>query len=77
MIRPDKPVIVALASLGGNQNFEMVLAWIAQSREDSRDALEVTKDERDILRFQGYSQALKDILDHAKNAADILRKTGR
>lgn len=76
MKRPDTKVLSALASLDGTQEFGVVMEWITSSLHDELESL-ITADVARVQRQQGYCQALTELMQHALQARENLRKTGR
>lgn len=72
--RPSARVLSALATLEGNKDFEVILEWIKQSREDLVVAGMHSKEEVLSRWHQGAYQALDAFIQHAENARTNLRK---
>jgi hypothetical protein len=72
--RPDQRVLAALSSLEGNTDFEVVMAWIRESREDLVGAGMYAKDEVLTRWSQGAYQALDVFINQAESARKNLRK---
>lgn len=70
--QPTLPVITALASLEGNQNFEIVLDWLRSSREALREKNDVMADEMHFRQTQGAIQAVNDVVAGAETARRTL-----
>lgn len=72
--RPSSRVLSALASLEGNKDFELILEWIKQSREDLIVSGMHSKEEVLSRWHQGAYQALDAFIQHSENARTNLRK---
>lgn len=73
--RPDNQILVALASLKGNPQFETIKAWLESSLQDLyRESVE-TRDDVLSRWKQGGAQAVRELLDTAHQADEVLRKS--
>lgn len=75
LLRPSAKVLSALASLETDANFQVVLAWLSESRQDLSDTSCATRDEVLCRWQQGAVQAVGDLLDTAKTARASLNKS--
>lgn len=67
-------VVAALASLGGNSDFEEVCKWLDESLAEIRMATDLTRDEVQTRWNQGASQVLDEFLEKKRSARDTLAK---
>lgn len=74
MARPDQRVLSALASLEGNPDFEVVMQWLRQSREDQVNAGMYDKDDVLVRWSQGAYQALDSLISTAEAARKNLKR---
>lgn len=72
MKQADKQVLEALARLQSDSDFQTILEWMFESREDLRQNLEVAQVETAMRMMQGYCQALGDIHKTAMGARKAL-----
>lgn len=70
MVRAEKRVLGAFASLRGNPNLEAILAWIAESRNECHLEMESAQSAESLRQLQGYARALADIQQIATSAAN-------
>ena len=71
----DHQVLVALASLQGNSQFETVRSWLQASLQDLHTSTATTKDEVLTRWNQGAAQAVAELLEKAENAPAALRRS--
>jgi len=76
MKRPAAQVLSALYVLESNKEFAVVMEWITESLQDEVDTL-LNADAAKVHKHQGYCLALTDLIEHATQARESLRKTGR
>lgn len=72
----DTRHLEALARLRNDQDFKLVLEWVESLREKAKENL-TTANASVIQQFQGRAQAYAEVLNTAKNAADILAQGKR
>lgn len=72
---PDQKVLVALAALQGNSQFETVRDWLKESLQDLYMSSVSTRDEVLSRWNQGAAQAVSELLEKADNAPAALRKS--
>ena len=75
LVKPSQQVLSALAALEGNTNFQTILTWLEQSRQDLYATSSITKDEVSCRWQQGAAQAVDDFLTRAANAQEVIRKS--
>lgn len=75
LAKPSHQVLSALASLQGEQNFETVRDWLQQSLDDLYANGASTKDDVLVRWHQGAAQAVRDLLDKAATASEVIRKS--
>jgi hypothetical protein len=73
--KPSPQVLSALAALQGNHNFEVVRAWLEQSRQALYVQSCETKDEVLSRWKQGAAQAVNELLTKAVEAPEVMRKS--
>jgi hypothetical protein len=73
--KPSPQVISALASLQGNPSFETVRGWLEESLQNLYADGARTKDEVLCRWQQGAVQAVAEILDKAKDAPEVIRRS--
>ena len=72
---PSQQVLVALASLQGNSQFETVRDWLKESLQDLYVSSSSTRDEVLSRWNQGAAQTVAEFLEKADNASAALRKS--
>ena len=72
--RPSERVLSALASLEGQADFDVVMQWLRESREDQVSCGMYAKDEVLARWSQGAFQALDSLIQTAEAARKNLRK---
>jgi len=72
--RPSERVLSALASLEGHADFDVVMQWLRESREDHASNGMYAKDEVLVRWSQGAFQALDGFISTAESARKNLRK---
>lgn len=75
LTKPNLKVLGALASLQGNKDFETVLDWLVQSLDDLYANGATAKDEVIVRWSQGAAQAVRDFVDKAGTAHEVIRKS--
>lgn len=73
--KPDTQVLSALASLQGNSSFETVRSWLESSLQDLYITSSISKDEVLSRWHQGAAQAVAELLEKAKEAPEVLRRS--
>ena len=73
--KPDTQVLNALASLQGNSNFEAIRSWLESSLQDLYVTSSITKDEVISRWNQGAAQAVAELLEKAKEAPEVIRRS--
>lgn len=73
--RPDRQVLVALASLEGNPQFETVKTWLNESLQDLYRDSTMTKDEVLCRWSQGAAQAVAEFIKTSETSQESLRKS--
>lgn len=73
--KPDTQVLNALASLQGNSNFETIRSWLESSLQDLYVTSSITKDEVISRWNQGAAQAVAELLEKAKEAPEVIRRS--
>ena len=72
--RPSERVLSALASLEGQADFDVVMQWLRESREDHANNGMYAKDEVLTRWSQGAFQALDAFISTSESARKNLRK---
>lgn len=75
LAKPSNQVLSALASLQGDQNFATVRDWLCQSLDDLYANGASAKDDVIVRWHQGAAQAVRDFLDKAATASEVIRKS--
>jgi cell division inhibitor SulA len=70
---PDIKVLEALANLEHNGNFNVILGWIKESKDDATKELGVATDVK-LYRAQGAFGVLDGLHNHASDARTALAK---
>ena len=73
--KPDTKVLSALASLAGHPSFETVRGWLIESLNDLYVNGSQAKDDVIARWHQGAAQAVRELLDKAESAPEVLRKS--
>lgn len=73
--KPNQKVLSALASLQGNQDFSTVQEWLCQSLDDLYANGATAKDDVIVRWHQGAAQAVRELLDKAATAQEVIRKS--
>lgn len=75
LAHPSKRVLQAFASLDNDADFQEILAWLQDCKEQvSTDGFYV-KDEYQARWHQGAGQVITEFLEKARTARDSLRKS--
>lgn len=75
LAKPNQKVLSALASLRGDPNFSTVLDWMCQSLDNLYADGASAKDDVIVRWHQGAAQAVRDFLDKADSAHEVIRKS--
>lgn len=75
LAKPSNQVLSALASLQGDQSFATVRDWLCQSLDDLYANGASAKDDVIVRWHQGAAQAVRDFLEKAESAAEVIRKS--
>lgn len=71
MKTPNTALLSALSTMRGNQDFELVMLWIKESRKHLIEVLPLKTGE-DTVKLQGELLVLNEIIKTTEEAADIL-----
>lgn len=77
MLKADKQIVAALSSLGGNSDFDTVIRWLLQTRDDINSEMAVTKDDVLVRWHQGSAQFISDFLDIYSRKNEILSRMNK
>lgn len=75
LAKPTHQVLNALASLQGDPHFATVRDWLCQSLDDLYANGASAKDDVIVRWHQGAAQAVRDLLDKAASASEVIRKS--
>lgn len=75
LAKTDTKILSALASLQGDPNFETVRDWLCQSLDDLYANGASAKDDVIVRWHQGAAQAVRELLDKAATAQEVIRKS--
>lgn len=73
--KPNQKVLSALASLQGSPDFSTVQEWLCQSLDDLYANGATAKDDVIVRWHQGAAQAVRELLDKAATAQEVIRKS--
>jgi hypothetical protein len=73
--KANPQVLAALSSLNVNQDFLKVKEWLCESLDRLYADGATTKDETIVRWTQGAAQTVRDFLEKAESANDLLRKS--
>lgn len=68
--QPTKQVILALAALDGNKDYQVVLEWLRTTLKKLHEDGAYTKDEAQSRWNQGAQQLLQEFLNKAEKARE-------
>ena len=74
LTHPNKRVLQALATLENDTDFQEIVKWLQESKEQIATDSFYVKDEYQARWHQGAGQVVMEFIEKAKTARDSVRK---